>query len=291
MSTLQKAEAAVWIASYPKSGNTWVQSVIRHAGRAYGFPDGDLDVYKLIADKRAPQIVRGVRPRVTKDPVTVLKTHAAYPSDGRLHPALRLSTAGFVYVMRNPLDMLLSYINFTRQQFEKRKDSAEYQQRLFIELLGFERAYSFDEWQQITLEDIPRDNLDHALKRFTEQKTMVPGMSGVAGGSWLSHCKSWHEARAQMPSVFLRYEDLLEDAGGFLALQKIFKFSDDEILSAVAAVNEKQRGMQYKVVFFNKMASYYFTQFFSPSCIKDFLDAMEPELRELGYDNLRGVPA
>lgn len=286
MTAAAKANAVVWIASYPKSGNTWVQAVVRHAGRSFGFPNNDLDVYRLIARNEAPQVVRGIRRNVSETETTVLKTHAAYLPDPRLHPRLGLKTAGFVYVMRNPLDMLLSYINFTRLQYANRKDSVEYQQRLFRDLLGFEQPYSFEAWQAMTLDSIPRSNLDHALQRFTELDTDIPALSGTTGGSWLNHCRSWRTAAETLPGVVLRYEDLLAGPRFFLPMRKLFAFDDAKITAAVEAVNQTQRGMQGKKVFYNKMRSYYFGEYFSPEVVARFVDRFAVDLDALGYGDL-----
>lgn len=287
MSEAQRAQSVVWVASYPKSGNTWVQTVIRHAGRSYGFPNHDIDVYKLIADGRAPQVVGGVRKGVSPGPTTVLKTHRAWREDGRLHPELGLKMTAFVYVMRNPLDVLLSYINFTRQQYGRRKESAEYRQSLFVDLLGFEQPYAFDEWQEITLDKIPRTNLDHALARYTELDTDIPVIAGTTRSSWLDHCRSWQRAAKSATGVFLRYEDLLEGPQHFHPLRKVFRFTEQQIDEAVEAVNAAQRGKQGQQVFYNKMTSYYFHDYFSPDLVTRFLDKFETPLIKLGYANLR----
>lgn len=285
------AQAVVWIASYPKSGNTWVQTVIRHAGKPFGFPNGDLDVYRLIAEKREPTVVRGIRPRVSVVPTTVLKTHRAYRADGRLHPELRLRTAAFVYVMRNPLDMLLSYINFTRQQYGRRQDSAEYQRMLFVDLLGFDRPYSFDEWRTMKLETIPRRHLDHALERFTEAGTGIPGIAGTTRSTWIEHARSWLAAGETLPGVVLRYEDLLRGPEAFYPLRRIFTFTEAQIAEALESTNQVQRSMKDKAVFYNKMTSYYFRQFFSPELVTRFLDRYASELTEFGYGHLLEQPA
>jgi hypothetical protein len=282
---IRQASAVVWIASYPKSGNTWVQSVVRKAGQAFGYPSTDLDVYKLISEKRLPEPVRGIRPKISREITTVLKTHNNFAQKGEIHPALGLKTAAFVYVMRNPLDVLLSYINFTRMQYEKNTDVKEYQDRLFIDLLGYEHAIPYEVWAGMKLEDIPRANLDHALKRFTELDTEIPGVR-MTGGSWINHCLSWHEAGQKIPSVILKYEDLLNGSENFMPLRKIFTFTVEQITEAVEAVNQQQRSLQYKKVFFNKMSSYYFSEFFSESEIAKFLIRFETELKLLGYGNL-----
>lgn len=278
-------EMAIWIASYPKSGNTWMQSVIREAGKRYGFPQRDLDVYKLIAEKRRPSVVGGIRPDVSNVATTVLKTHSRHLPHGEIHPRLGLKSAGFVHVMRNPLDLLLSYINFTRMQYERRKDSKEYQQALFIDLLGYDRAIPYEEWTKTKLEDIPRSNLDHALNRFTEMETTIPGVR-VAGESWLNHAFSWLEAGKLMPSVFFKYEDLLQGPEQFLPLSRLFTFTESEIIDAVNAVNTRQGKLRANTIFFNKMRSYYYPDFFSAGVIARFLERFEGPLKQLGYTNL-----
>lgn len=285
-STEQRAEFVIWVASYPKSGNTWLQTVIRHAGRSQGFPNQDIDVYRLIAEKREPQVVASVRPRVSPGPTTVLKTHRAWREGGRLHGELNLKTMGFVYVMRNPLDMLLSYINFSRQQYGRRKESAEYQQSLFIDLLGFDKPYAFEDWAAMSLDKIPRANLDHALTRFTDLDTDIPVISGTTRSTWLEHCRSWKAASGHMTGVFLRYEDLLAGPQHFHPLRKIFRFTEQQIDEAVESVNAAQRARRGQQVFFNKMTSHYYLDYFSPDVLRRFLDKFEAPLAELGYGNL-----
>lgn len=38
----------VWLTSFPKSGATWTQSVVRNAGKNYEGPQIDLDVYNIL---------------------------------------------------------------------------------------------------------------------------------------------------------------------------------------------------------------------------------------------------
>ena len=289
MNHSDRAESVIWIASYPKSGNTWVQAVVRNAGKSFGFPSVDLDVYKMKAESRKPIVVGGISPQVTSTNTTVLKTHSAFPKNCRVHPELALDTVGFVYVMRNPLDMLLSYINFTRLEYAQHKDVEKYREALFVDLLGFDKSYAYDEWIGMTLEDIPRHNLDHALARFTELNTQIPTMAQLTGGSWLHHCSSWRDAGSRLPSVFLRYEDLLAGTENFLPIKRVFNFSDSQITDAVNRVNQWVREAQDKKIFFNKKSAFYFSQFFSADIIDNFLQKFESELKLLGYHNLFAV--
>lgn len=287
MITDVKPTAVVWIASYPKSGNTWVQSVIREAGKDCGFPQKDLDVYRLMQDNAKPVAVSGVRKKISEEPATVLKTHSRCSPNMAIHPQLKLKTVGFVYVKRNPLDMLLSYINFTRLQYERRINDDIYKHALFVDLMGFDKPLPYDEWLGMSIDHIPREHLDHALKRFTELGAVVPGLK-MAGGSWLEHCISWDEAAAKVPSVILKYEDLLTANDNFYPIKKLFRFTDEQIELAVARVNSKQRGERSNKIFFNKMDSLYYVNYFSGSVIRQFLDRFSPELVRLGYADLPG---
>lgn len=285
MNLEQTPTDVVWIASYPKSGNTWVQSVIREAGKNCGFPQRDLDVYRHIQENVPPSIVSGVRKKISTNPTTVLKTHSPCTKNLVLHPQLKLKTVGFVYVKRNPLDMLLSYINFTRLQYEKRAKDKEYRNSLFIDLLGYEKPFDYTEWVDMTIDRIPRQHLDHALERFTELGGVVPGLK-MAGGSWFEHCISWDMAASRVSSVTLKYEDLLASKEGFFPLKRLFRFTEERISEAVDSVNGKLRGAQVNKIFFNKMASAYYTHYFSSSAIQVFFDRFAPELARLGYVDL-----
>ena len=278
------AESVIWITSYPKSGNTWLQAVVRVAGKQFGFPESDLDVYKLISDKRSPTVVSGVRPEVGTKKMTVLKTHSRYLPKREIHPELGLETAGFVHVIRNPLDMLLSYINFTRMQ-ETKMNNVSNQDSLFIDLLGFKKIMPYEDWKKTRLEDIPRYNLDHALNRFTEYGTHIPSLV-TTGGSWIETNLSWFEAGKCIPSVFFKYEDLLGGPKSFLPLTNIFSFSEQQIIAAADVVNRWLPDQPGKRIFYNKMSSYYYLQFFSHNTITRFLDKYHVELSKLGYENL-----
>lgn len=288
MSQPSVLKSVIWVSSFPKSGNTWVQSVIRRAGKPYGFPTTDLDVYKMMAEGRKPASVGkgGVRPEVSGGRTAILKTHSIFPLNGSPHAELELETVGFVYVIRNPLDMLLSYINFTRMQYSSHRDNERYQRRLFIDLLGFKQAVPYEKWVTTTLDDIPRMHLDHALERFSDEGMRISTIDGFTGGSWVQHAVSWMLAGLRLPSVIVRYEDLLLGPEYFQPLQKIFTFTSSEIASAVQAVNERQRGLQYKKVFYNKMSSNYFKDYFSSDAIARFCARYQNELVQIGYSDL-----
>ena len=121
----------LWLASYPRSGNTWLRAFFHNLFRNASEPhdinrlqdftliDSDARWYRLLDPRPPTQLtkeeVAALRPRAhaamtTAFPDTVLvKTHNAMVED-RGTPMITLEyTAGAIYVVRNPLDVAVSY--------------------------------------------------------------------------------------------------------------------------------------------------------------------------------------
>lgn len=92
-----------WLASFPKSGNTWLRFML------YAYLFGDIKTSGDI-NRRIPAIHRDPRVAPEGDETLFVKTH--FPLVDR-HPQLALS-GGAVYVMRHPKDILLSGLNYHR---------------------------------------------------------------------------------------------------------------------------------------------------------------------------------
>jgi hypothetical protein len=282
----------LWVASYPKSGNTWVHSVLRLAGKDHGFPQVDMDVYNLARSGVEPRECETVAERFKSRPCTVLKTHSIYREAQKMHklPGVELTNAGFIHVYRNPLDVLLSYLNFTRLEYKAHADNEIYRKNLFQGLLGMEKTYSYDEWLGVSLDDLPRASLDHALDAFSEADMSIKALHGMSG-SWLANTRSWLDASKEVPGFSVRYEDLLADPGQFARLAEMFALTPASIQTALDLVNTRARsvavnGNQDQSVFYNKMASFYFSSYFSPEAVARFLARHESALREVGYSEL-----
>lgn len=178
-----------WLASYPKSGNTWVRCLISSVLSGGATPDlnrlGDvvpsaasrvlleetLDIptSDLIASELAALRADAYR-QWASGAHNVLKVHDAY--DPELFPAD--ITAGTVLIVRDPRDIVPSlahHLHFTLDVAIARLASAD-----FVFASG------------------------HPL---TEQRL----------GSWSEHTRSWLE-RGAGPLLLLRYEDLLADPIG-----------------------------------------------------------------------------
>jgi hypothetical protein len=182
----------VWLASYPKSGNTWMRAFLANliANRADPVPLNELrtycddeslpERYAELAGRPASELdfgtIEGLRHQVhamiaAAHPRSVfVKTHnpASYPEGDPIHNPLVTSAA--IYVVRNPLDLVVSMTH----HFGLSVDEA-------IDFLGHEKAGA------------PND----------------PLFIGQWLGSWSTHVAGWSDQTFHRTLV-LRYEDLLE---------------------------------------------------------------------------------
>jgi hypothetical protein len=182
----------VWLASYPKSGNTWIRAFLANliANRSEPVPLNDLPRY--CEDEARPEIFSAIagRPSTELDLAEIAalrpQVHAAIAANSRgtrfvkshnyagsfdghpLHnPAV---TSGAIYVVRNPLDVAVSMTH----HFGIGVDEA-------IERLGNEQVATQNDAMFVT----------------------------QILGSWSLHVKGWADLASERVLV-LRYEDLIE---------------------------------------------------------------------------------
>ncbi len=259
-------------------------NIIRWSGVKAGYFEVMPEFYELIRDGQLPSNVPFVREDIRNfEPCALMKSHA--PNNGaEIHKDLGLKTVGIVYVQRNPLDMLLSYINFTRIQYSRSSRKKEYAPLLCFDMMGFDRIISPEEWEGYTLDNIPREHLDHALNYFMSNSLSIPLLKN-AQASWLIHVRGWRRALQKIPGIILRYEDLISDSSVFNKLTSLFSFDTANIHSSIEVVDARTRDCR-DTVFFNKMRSNYFPEYFSPILIETFMNRFEKELVETGYADM-----
>lgn len=200
----------VWLASYPKSGNTWVRAFLANlvANRADPVPLAELSRYA--EDEANPELfsalagvpsteldvgeIAALRPRVhaaiaaSAQGTRFVKSHNMAGSfDG--HPLHNWQvSAGAIYVVRNPLDVAVSMTH----HFGIGLDEA-------IERIGDERVATAND------------------ELFVSQML----------GSWSSHVKGWADM-ANDRILVVRYEDLLDKpAKAFAKIARLVGLGQD----------------------------------------------------------------
>jgi len=190
------ASGIVWLASYPKSGNTWLRVFLRSLlDRPFDDPDLDRlgfggastrslfdDVTCLESSDMTLEEIRGLRPAVfadvasatTESPV-FFKVHDAYEPEVHGDPGrARAGGARAIYIVRNPLDVAVSYMRFHGESSPERV--LEYMAAPDARLASAPRAGA--------------SQLEQPL------------------GTWSAHVEGWMDARDCDVHV-VRYEDMV----------------------------------------------------------------------------------
>ena len=156
----------LWLVSYPRSGSTYLRFLLH----SYLFCEvtDSMDVERRLPDLHKMRARREAL-KTELDMLMFIKTHFLY---GSQHPYIE-HTAGFIYVLRNPRDVLLSNSRFSGVTRNQPIDVREF-------ALTFIKAMGIPRWRQT-------------------------GM-----GTWIENLSSWCGASAHHPHLFIRYEDLIE---------------------------------------------------------------------------------
>ena len=186
-------KSIIWLASYPKSGNTWMRIFLANylmntqqpmpinQVHRFGMGDTIARTYQMVAgrpiDINDPMQILPLRDKVLRGivgnnaDVNFVKTHNIRREAFGVNLIPDLYTRSSVYIIRNPLDMVLSYARHHGQ----------------------------------TLEEAV-----HAIGH-SDNATIGTGESvATFMGSWSEHVNSW-TMRAPWPQLTIRYEDLLDD--------------------------------------------------------------------------------
>ena len=127
----------VWLASYPKSGNTWVRAFLHNYIANAQTPHSinqlvDVSVSECAmaffgtpGQTLSPQEVQALRPQVHKkltrlhDDLVFVKTHNANLTVHDVPLCTPEVTAGAIYIVRDPRDVALSYAAFTGKSVDE----------------------------------------------------------------------------------------------------------------------------------------------------------------------------
>ena len=277
----------IWIASYPKSGNTWVRSII--SSLIYS-NDGnfDFDLLKKIQQYPSQKYFENF----TKDfqnineikkywiesqnflnldkEVKFFKTHHINCKIGEYAFTNKNNTLGTIYVVRDPRNLINSFTN----HYSIDKNTA----KNFI-----------TSRQSVTgaLEDMKRDNSIFTIL-----------------GSWNDHLKSWTSMNQNL--LLIKYEDLIMDPLNVINkiikyLKNLINFSADEkkidnIINStsfdVMKKKEIEKGFhesvmdstdKNKVNFFNLGKENKWEKYLNKEDQEFIKDKLGLEMKELGY--------
>lgn len=224
----------VWLASYPKSGNTWMRVFLANYVlnrpepvdinelKSFTFGEHHIEYFERVSGQAAADLddvaLNRLRPEVQRmifreaKGIAFTKTHSAITALNGIPTILPEVTEGAIYIIRNPLDVAVSYAHHIG--------------------VGYDEAVA------------AMGNSDNQLA--TTDKFIFQVL-----GSWSDHVLSWTTAPGLRPLV-VRYEDMLrtpEKAFGLVEqflrvrpdperLRKAIRFSSFETLSE----QEKKHG-------------------------------------------------
>jgi sulfotransferase family protein len=230
----------VWIASYPKSGNTWVRAFLHSLIREQNGERGEQDINEMsrfstwdldrqryadflgfVPDNAShrPEIAatrHAVHRQIadSSENVILIKTHNCLVMD-RGHSTINFAvTAGAIYVVRNPLDVAISYAHHVGTSID-------------------------DAIERMALTDAETNGSDDAVYEVQ--------------GSWSQHVWSWTR-NANRALHVVRYEDLLADpkaAFGAMARHLLLNPSRRQLTRAIEGssfarlqTQEKEKGFR-----------------------------------------------
>ena len=192
----------IWIASYPKSGNTWVRSLISsyyfskdefNFSYLKNIPNFSIDnfISKDVNIKNNLDVAKqwlNVQKIINNNYKKTLffKTHNACVTINKNLFTNSDNTAACIYIVRDPRNIVTSYKNFEKKSFE--------------EILNHMK----DDESFLT----------------TEKKIGFKGFEFI--GSWASNYNSWFHNKLGIPVCLVKYEDLIKDTLG--EFKKIIDF-------------------------------------------------------------------
>lgn len=239
--------------SFPKSGNTWMREII--AALLFGDREDIPDMHEGPIHKAPTAIVQGSRT------VRFYKSHRLSPLETTGGQAI--DHFGFIYIVRHPLDVFLSYLNYLRVDSE----------RLHV------RAHV----PYVSVGDLIKSgDIELFLDCFILYGTVQPDF--VAPGSWFDNVRHWQTdvATPERPVIILKYEDMVRNAAGtYDALAAFLGVDADRIDTAVKKANQKTR---IDGKFFWKQQPGLYKEMLPPALIRKFEKFHGETVRSLGYE-------
>ncbi|MEQ8666930.1 MAG: sulfotransferase domain-containing protein [Rhodospirillales bacterium] len=269
----------VWLASYPKSGNTWVRAfLVNYLNEGTDQSMRDLNMFALgdmdrqhyeacFGDEGFKKLRRPgvgeerfevhayIAETFTGNPV--VKTHGNFRlQNGRVAFNLRVTKCA-VYIVRNPLDVLVS----------------------------------FADHYGVTIDEVIRGTSEETHK-ISAQADLVEQYLGT----WRSHVANWVSSQG-FPKMLMRYEDMVRDPHrAFTQLAGFLKLGGDEnrLARAIESASfetlrrkEEEEGFAEKSPhserFFRRGTYGGWREVLTPEQVSRIVEFNGPIMRKLGY--------
>ena len=283
----------IWIASYPKSGNTWIRSLLASylfsEDGQFGFEllknieqfsGKNFSSDKLMSSHYQARISKNWIPsqkRINQDKkIHLLKTHNALCSINGNNFTDKFNTSAVIYVVRDPRNLITSLVH----HYE----------------LSHDEAFSFLTNKKKIIFPINAEKREKDIKDREDFNFL---------SDWSTHYQSWKNINF-CPIKIIRYEDCLTD------IQKVFvstldflskflklKFNKEKINNALNSTNfknlsqmEKNEGFQEsatslktmkKIKFFNLGKKNNWKTLLDIKLIRKIESRFKNEMSELGY--------
>jgi|ETNmetMinimDraft_28_1059901.scaffolds.fasta_scaffold71326_1 hypothetical protein len=284
----------IWIASYPKSGNTWIRSLLS----SYLFSDNGKFNFKLL--KNIEQFSSknlslkfqknlSYQTRISKNwipsqkiinqdnKIRFFKTHNAMCAINGNKFTDKFNTLAAIYVVRDPRNLITSLAN----HYE----------------LNLDETFSF-----LT----NKRKIIFPINRGAEKKDIKENEDFNFLGDWSDHYQSWKNINF-CPIKIIKYEDLLTDVQkvfvstlDFLSKFLKIKFDKKKINTSLISTSfqnlsqmEKNEGFQEsvtsfktdkKIKFFNLGKKNNWKNLLDPQIEKKIREVFSKEMKELGYN-------
>ena len=277
----------IWIASFPKSGNTWIRAIISSLiysddgifnfellKRVQQFPNKKLfenftDKYQNPHELKKFWIPAQERINLGND-TKFFKTHHINCKIGEYPFTNRKNTLGTIYIVRDPRNLVNSFSNH----------------------------YSID--KHVAKKTITsREFVTGGIYRENKQNNVFTII-----GSWKDHYNSWTKANQNL--LIIKYEDLISDPQKELSriikyLNNFmdFRYDDQKIKNILSSTsfermqkNEVENGFfeavpdkfnTKKVKFFNQGKNNNWKKYLNQEDVKYIESNFSTEMRELGY--------
>lgn len=273
----------IWLASYPKSGNTWFRVFLSNLlsnddkpadiNNLYNTPIASSrqifdDLTGLSSSELTYNEIENLRPEVYKqiaieaEDIIYQKIHDAYhlTSKGNFLIPTEYSK-GIIYFVRNPLDVAISFAHHSNCSIAK------------------------------SITNMSNANYSFCAKNDKLQNQLVQKLD-----TWSNHVESWLNQK-NIPVYLMRYEDMISDtfntfkkAADFIGIkasdeqiQKAIKHSSIDELQKQERVNGFKEKSQNSESFFRKGEVNNWKDILSKEQINDIINKNSEVMKRLGY--------